>query len=77
MFFDGVGIDPAPGANRLPTIAVGMDINDLAEVTRRHVRPGLLKLMETGGQGEVCEPDAQAINADLARLPTDPDENLQ
>jgi hypothetical protein len=54
-----------------------MDINDLAEVTRRHVRPGLLKLMETGGQGEVCEPDAQAINADLARLPTDPDENLQ
>jgi hypothetical protein len=78
MFFDGPVPDSNAGAVRLPTIAVGMDVNDLADVTVRHV----LKTMSTMERGEHPGTDASvvdslAINADLARLPTEPDESLQ
>jgi hypothetical protein len=71
-FFHGLSRDPSPGNVRLPTIARGMDINDLAEVTLKHVGP----VFEATRRGEPKEVDSQAINDDLARLPHGPDERL-
>jgi len=57
----------------LPTIGNGMDINALVRVTRPHVT----KLFEAWRAGErEKELDRDEINAELARLPNKPDENL-
>ena len=47
-----------------------MDIRALAEVTMKHVMPKMMK-------GEPVELDADRINADLARIPEEPDEELR
>jgi hypothetical protein len=57
----------------LPTIATGMDINDLVRVTMPHVA----KQFEAWRAGErEKDLDRDELNAELARLPNKPDENL-
>ena len=58
---------------RLPTIVTGMDINDLAQV----IMPHSLAAFDAMKRGEAGEMDRDAINADLARLPHEPDEMIE
>jgi hypothetical protein len=70
-FFDGVTREENVSV-RLPTMSVGMDINDLAATAIPHV----IRMFEAFKRGEAADIDRDAINADLARLPHGPDETL-
>jgi hypothetical protein len=56
----------------LPTIGNGMDIHALMSVLMPHFR----KRLEAGLEGQSEALDNQKMNADLARLPSKPDESL-
>jgi hypothetical protein len=69
--FDGLTREENP-AVRLPTVSVGMDINNLADVALPH----MIKMFEAYRRGETAEIDKDAMNADLARMPHWPDDTL-
>lgn len=70
--FSGLDYESSPTTLRLPTIANGMDINDIVQVSMPHV----MAMFEAMSQGESKELDKDTINAELAHLPNGPDERL-
>jgi hypothetical protein len=72
QFFTGSARDPS--CPSLPTIANGMDVSALVEV----IMPHTMKLFEAMRQGQPTqELDKDELNAELARLPDKPDEDLR
>jgi hypothetical protein len=58
----------------LPTISIGLDIKALAGMLMPHT----IKALEAMKAGEpVKDPDRDELNAEFARLPDSPDENLR
>lgn len=72
QFYTGVSQDP--GSPSLPTIALGLDMASLADVMFGHMQGFFDK---SGPQPPSLEIDADRINADLAQIPSTPDEELR
>lgn len=72
QFYSGKQRDSS--SSSLPSIANGMDVNTLAEVLMPHMRD-MWTAMQAGEP--IPEPDSDEINAALARLPHEPDEDLR
>ena len=72
QFFTGSARDPSSPS--LPTIANGMDVSALVEVMMPHT----MKMFEAMREGRPApELDKDELNAELARLPDKPDEDLR
>jgi hypothetical protein len=72
QFFSGSARDPSSPS--LPTIANGMDVSALVEAMMPHT----IKMFETMGENRPApELDKDELNAELARLPDKPDEDLR
>lgn len=69
-FFDGLNVD---SGSKLPTIVVGIDINDLVSVTM----PFMRKSFGAARRGETGALDKNAINAELASTPHEPDDQIE
>jgi hypothetical protein len=72
QFYDGTQRTGDTGA--LPTIANGMDLQALVQITMPHM-VAQLDAMRTGGTAR--ELDTVKLNAELSRLPEHPDEHLK
>lgn len=72
QFYDGTKRTGDSGA--LPTIANGMDIQALVQAMMPHMMAQMSALRAGGPANEL---DATKLNADLAKLPEHPDENLK
>ncbi len=72
QFYDGTKRTGDSGA--LPTIANGMDVQALVQAMMPHVMAQMSKLLTGGSAGEL---DVAKMNADVAKLPEHPDENLK
>lgn len=72
QFYDGTKRTSDSGA--LPTIANGMDVKALVQAMMPHMMEQMSALQAGGSGGEL---DAAKLNAELAKLPEHPDENLK
>lgn len=71
QFYDGTM--RASDAGALPAIGNGMDVQAIVKVLMPHV---MVQMEAAKAEGTAAELDATALNAELAKLPAHPDEDL-
>jgi len=71
--FDGTKEERPTPFLEIPTIATGLDVNAIAQMTVRCVMPSLEDALRLGG---IMEVDTETIKAELAKLPEEPDDTL-
>lgn len=72
QFYTGIRRDPEFGP--IPTIAVGLDVQAIVELTSRFFEPAAEQAIRQGGPVEL---DTTALDKLFAELPSDSDEKLR
>jgi hypothetical protein len=73
QFYNGTTREPDSGS--LPQLSQGRDLQALIGVVLSHFGPSMLDALRTGEQPK--EVDRDKVNAELAKLPSTPDEDLR